>query len=144
MPVARRSAVVAAPPGEVWRTVGDPHHLPRWWPRVERVEGVYADGFTQVLRSDKGAQVRADFRVLERKRPARMRWTQEIANTPFERILESAETAVDLRAADGGTRVTVEVRQTLRGVSRLGGFMVRRATARQIDDALAALRALHG
>ena len=45
----RRSRVVAASPDEIWATVGDPYHLPRWWPRVERVELVRGDGFTQLL-----------------------------------------------------------------------------------------------
>ena len=42
MPTARRSRTVAAPPERVWGTVGDPYHLPRWWPRVTRVEAVTA------------------------------------------------------------------------------------------------------
>ena len=56
----RRSRVVAAAPDEVWATIGDPYHLPRWWPRVERVELVQGDGFTQLLRTDKGRAIRAD------------------------------------------------------------------------------------
>src|ERR687894_335749 len=40
MPTAKRAATVAAPPQEVWEVVSDPHHLPRWWPGVQRVEEV--------------------------------------------------------------------------------------------------------
>jgi hypothetical protein len=36
------------------------------------------------------------------------------------------------------------MRQQLRGSARLGGFMVRRATGRVLDEALEALEALHG
>ena len=62
MPTARRSRVIAAPADRVWDTVGDPHHLPRWWPRVSRVEAVTRDAFTQVLQTEGGKVVRADFR----------------------------------------------------------------------------------
>ena len=62
----RRSRVVAASARRVWATVGDPYHLPRWWPRVERVELVQGDGFTQLLRTEKGRAIRADFRVVRR------------------------------------------------------------------------------
>jgi hypothetical protein len=39
--------------------------------------------------------------------------------------------------------VTLVVHQRLRGVGALGSLMVRRATRRQADDALAALARLH-
>ena len=47
MPTTRRSRTFAAEPNRVWSIVGDAHHLPRWWPRVERVE---ADGSLAVAR----------------------------------------------------------------------------------------------
>jgi uncharacterized protein YndB with AHSA1/START domain len=142
VPRTSRSATIAASPEQVWRTVCDPHHLPRWWPRVQRVEAVEAERFTQVLTTDKGRSVRADFRVLESHAPAVRRWEQEVAGTPFERLLRSAETEVRLEPSDAGTRVTIVVRQRLRGAGVLGGFMVRRATVRQLDAALAGLAAL--
>ena len=40
MPTARRSRTIAAPAQELWDVIRDPHHLPRWWPRVTRVEDV--------------------------------------------------------------------------------------------------------
>jgi hypothetical protein len=46
-------------------------------------------------------------------------------------------------AGDGGTRVEVQLNQKLQGVSRFGGFMVRRAAKRQIDTALDALAGLY-
>jgi uncharacterized protein YndB with AHSA1/START domain len=143
VPVTRRSATVAAPPADVWRTVADPHQLPRWWPRVERVEGVDGRGFTQVLRSDRGAVVRADFRFTRREKPRAVGWSQEVEGTPFARLLRAAETEFAL-APDGAraTRVEVRLAQRLQGVSRLGGFMVRRAARRQLDEALRGLAAL--
>jgi uncharacterized protein YndB with AHSA1/START domain len=140
-----RSRVVAAPPEDVWATVGDPYHMPRWWPRVERVELVRGDGFTQLLRTDKGRAIRADFRVTQSRRPELRRWRQEVAGTPFEGILEWSETEVRLEGAgDAGTRVTLEQEQKLRGLARFGGFMARRAARQSLDSALDGLETLHG
>jgi len=134
-----------ASPEAVWRTIADPHHLPRWWPRVQRVEGVAGERFTEVLGTDKGRSVRADFSVLESRAPEVRRWRQDVDGTPFERLLRSAETEVRLAPDDtGGTRVTLTLRQRLRGVGALGGFMVGRANRRVADEALAALARLHG
>jgi uncharacterized protein YndB with AHSA1/START domain len=145
VPVSRRRAVVAAPPAVVWQTVADPHRMPAWWPRVERVEGVRAGGFTQVLRSDRGALVRADFRVGQRNKPRVVTWTQDLEGTPFAKLLKHSETTVALEPADGGaaTRVELRLEQRLQGISRFGGFLVKRAARKQLDGALAALVALH-
>jgi len=141
----RRSRVVAAPPEELWATVGDPYHLPRWWPRVERVELVQGDGFTQLLRTDKGRAIRADFRVVQSRRPELRRWRQEVDGTPFEGILAWSETEIRLEPAGAGsTRVTLQQEQQLRGMARLGGIMVRRASRRALDGALEGLENLHG
>jgi uncharacterized protein YndB with AHSA1/START domain len=144
MPTARRSRTVAAPPERVWETVGDPHHLPRWWPRVTRVEGVTDEHFTEVLATQDGRSLRADFRVVESRAPERRLWEQELEGTPFERVFAAASTEVKLDAYEGGTRVTLVVRQQVRGSARLGGFMVRRATGRVLEEALDSLEALHG
>lgn len=71
MPRVRRSRVIDAPRGEIWRLVSDPGQLPRWWPRVVRVEGISGSGdrFTEVLRTDSGRDLRADFTVQEREKP---------------------------------------------------------------------------
>jgi uncharacterized protein YndB with AHSA1/START domain len=151
VPVTRRSATIAAPPAAVWQTVADPHQMPRWWPKVERVEGVDGRGFTQVLRSPKGAVVRADFRFGQKRKPRVVVWTQDLEGTPFARLLSRSETTVTLEAADGAatgtsggaTRVQIALDQKLQGISRFGGFVVRRAARRQLDEALGALAALH-
>jgi uncharacterized protein YndB with AHSA1/START domain len=143
VPVTRRSVTVAATPADVWPAVADPYRLPRWWPRLERVEGVDGRGFTQVLRSQRGAVVRADFRIGRSISPRLVAWSQEIEGTPFARLLRSAETQITLEPIEGGTRVEVQLDQTLRGTSRLGGFMVRRAARRQLDTALDALTMLY-
>jgi uncharacterized protein YndB with AHSA1/START domain len=142
MPTIRRTRTLAATPEELWAIVGDPHHLPRWWPRVKRVEAVGDDGFTQVLTTDKGVSVRADFVVMESAPPQVRRWAQDLAGSPFERILVQSETEIRLEPDGDRTRVVVSRLQRLRGLARLGSFMVTRAAARQLDDALSGLAAL--
>jgi uncharacterized protein YndB with AHSA1/START domain len=138
----RRQRAVAAPVDAVWRVVGDPFSLPRWWPRVERVESVDADAWTSVLRSDRGKAVRADYVVEVHEPPRRRAWTQQLAGSPFERLLRSHRTEVVLAESGGGTEVTLTVDQRARGTARLGGFLVRRATARALDQALVNLEGL--
>ena len=144
MPTTRRSRTVADVPERVWETVSDPYHLPRWWPRVERVEGVRGEHFTEVLTTDRGRSVRADFRVVESLAPERRAWEQEVAGSPFERIMVGSRTEVVLAPDGAGTRVTLAIRQQMRGTARFAGWMVRRATRRVLDDALRALEGLHG
>jgi uncharacterized protein YndB with AHSA1/START domain len=146
MPTARRSRIIAAPVDELWEVIGDPHHLPRWWPRVTRVEDVEGNAFTEVMRTAKGKLVRADFQVVESDERARsLKWEQRLAGTPFGRLLSSAETSVSLEDAGGATGVTIELRQTLTGFfPRFGGYMVRRAAAATIDEALDGLERISG
>lgn len=136
MPGARRSRTLAASPETLWELIADPHHMPRWWPGVERMEGVEADRFTQVFKTKKGRPVRADFTVLESDPPTIRSWQQEVAGTPFERVLSSSVVEVRLDPVAAGTEVTIAHRQKLRGYSRTGGFMLRRATASKLDQAL--------
>ncbi|MDQ3609725.1 MAG: SRPBCC family protein [Actinomycetota bacterium] len=143
MPRTRRSRTMEASAPEIWRVVGDPHHLPRWWPRIARVEGVDAKGFTQVFQTSKGKPLRVDYRMLEREEGEWARWAQMVQDTPFERFLRSAETEVRLDdAAAAGTTVTITVDQRPRGFSRFGGFLLRGGARKQLDDALAGLAEL--
>lgn len=144
MPAARVSRTLPAPPQAVWDVVADPWHQVRWWPRVVRMEAVQDGRFTQVLGTARGRGVRADFRILETVEPSLLRWEQELAGTPFERLLAQAETAIALEPAGGGTatKVTIELRQRLLGWSRLTPFLFKRAARRQLTDALAGLDAI--
>ena len=98
--MVRRSRTVSAPVDEVWQIVRDPYHLPRWWPRTQRVEGVNSSGWTSVLLTDKGRAVRADYRVELSKGSERRRWSQELAGTAFESLFRE----VDLRGRAGAGR----------------------------------------
>jgi uncharacterized protein YndB with AHSA1/START domain len=129
---------------ELWRTVGDPHHLPRWWPHVRRVEGVTSRAFTEVLAaSDQGRPIRADFRVLAQEPPRRRVWEQQLAGSPFERVFAAVRVSVELRPAEGGTRVELEIEQRLRGTSKLGAPLAKRGAKRLLGQALDALEDLH-
>jgi uncharacterized protein YndB with AHSA1/START domain len=162
MPSARRSRTIAAPAPELWEVILDPHHLPRWWPRVERVEDVEEHAFTQVMRTRKGKLVRADFDV---SRPApealTVRWDQRIEGTPFAAVLSASATELRLvpledaagEAARGATEVTIELRQEMcRGnarrlggsMPRAGSFMVRRAAMATLTEALDGLERISG
>jgi len=136
----------------VWQVVADPNHLPRWWPGVKRMEGVGPDAWTEVHITKKGRAVRIDFRLLESVPPdaeegagARRAWEQEIEGTPFERVLDESITEIRLAPAGGGTAVTLERRQRLRGASRVGGgMMLKRATAKRLNEALDELERICG
>jgi uncharacterized protein YndB with AHSA1/START domain len=136
MPVSQRERTVAASPEAVWALVEDPHHMPRWWPGVVRMEAVEGERFTQVFVTKRGRPVRADFRILVSEPPVRRAWEQLVEGTPFGRVLGEAVTEIFLEPAGTGTRVTIAERQKLRGYSRTGGFLVRKATNDKLDGAL--------
>jgi uncharacterized protein YndB with AHSA1/START domain len=147
MPDASRSRTIAAPAEDLWEVINDPHHLPRWWPRVTRVEDVEETAFTEVMKTRKGKLVRADFELIETDQQARrIIWSQQVEGTPFARLLRSAETEVRLEADTAqATKVTIELRQVLNGMSpRFGGFMVRRAAHATLDEALNGLERICG
>lgn len=148
MPKARRSRWIGADQRAVWSVVSDPHHLARWWPKVARVEAVQerkrgtGTVWTKVLQTSAGRNVRADFRCLYSKEPSAYGWEQEVEDSPFAKVFRSAETRIELSESDGGTLVSLETQQRLRGMSRFGGFMMKRATRTQLDVALDSLEGL--
>lgn len=145
MSQACRSRTLDAAPERVWRTVGDPRHLARWWPKVQRVEGVDEDHFTELLQTDRGRGVRADWVITETLERQRLACEQVVAGTPFEGVLAAASREITLQpAGDDATIVTITIKRRMRGMSRLSGAMMRRATVRQVDAALDNLVLLHG
>ena len=140
MPRVTRGRTIAAAAADAWELVSDPYSLPRWWPRTQRVEGVDGDGpgaqWTQVLGTSEGRGVRADFRCTEVDEGTRLSWEQQIPGTPFERHLKAYAVELELEAKEDGTAVTLTVVQTLRGLSRLGGLMMRRGQGAVLDEAL--------
>lgn len=158
MPSASASRTIAMPVAELWELIGDPHHLPRWWPRVDRVEDVDGVAFTEVMRTAKGKLVRADFRVSQSDEETHsLTWEQQLEGTPFARLLSEARTRVTLAPAQpamaepamaptgAGTRVTIELHQRLTGFfPRFGGLMVSRAAAKTLEQALDGLERIGG
>jgi uncharacterized protein YndB with AHSA1/START domain len=140
MPVVSRSRTVPAAPERVWSVVSDPGQLTEWWPGVQRVEDASRKAWTTVLLTPKGRTLRADFTLLDSEHPSLLRWRQEVEESPFERILESAVTELELHpAGDGSTEVKLTQRLGLRGFSRLGGMQIRMATRKVLQGALEGL-----
>jgi uncharacterized protein YndB with AHSA1/START domain len=134
--IVTRSRTVGVAPETVWELVAEPRRLARWWPRTERVKGITATGWTTVLRSPRGRAVRADWRLEDDERPVRRAWSQELEGTPFAKVLAERRVEARLEPADGGTLVTLELRQRPRGRSRLGALQLRRAARKELDGAL--------
>jgi uncharacterized protein YndB with AHSA1/START domain len=133
--IVTRSRTLAAAPEAVGRVLADPRSLARWWPRVERVKSVTGDGWTTVLRSERGKALRADWR-LETAEGGVRAWSQELDGTPFEKIIAFRRVEVRLEPAGEGTKVTIELRQRGRRMARFGSFMLRRAARKELDGAL--------
>jgi uncharacterized protein YndB with AHSA1/START domain len=144
LPSFSRTRTVPAGQQELWEVIADPHHMTRWWPGVTRMEGVEQDRFTQVFTTKRGRPVRIDFRVTQSEPPWSRVWEQEIAGTPFERVLNQSVYEIHLEPVDGGTEVTIGQQQKLRGYSRTGGFLLRRAGRSRLDEALDGLERLFG
>jgi len=142
--VVRRRRI-AAPVSSLWRVVADPYHLPRWWPGTQRVENV-SEGdddlersWTQVLETRDGRGVRADYHCVEADPQQRYVFEQTLEDTPFERFVRRVRTEISLAPHDGETDVTLALDRRLRGLSRLGAPMMRRAIRRTLDEALSGL-----
>lgn len=137
-----RTRTVEAPPTEVWKLVSDPYNLPRWWPRTARVENVdlkpggRRTQWTKVLQTSEGRSVRADFRCVSSAEGERYAWEQDLAGTPFERHLKSLRVEIGLRERDGATEVALTEEQSLKGMSKLGSPLMRRARGDVLDEAL--------
>jgi uncharacterized protein YndB with AHSA1/START domain len=146
MPTVTRTRVVPAPPERVWRVVANPERLVDWWPRVQRVEEADAHSWTTVLASERGRRaLRADYTLVDEQHPHRRSWRHEVAESPFERVLASSVTEVELTAAENGrTAVRLSMELGLRGFSRLGGIQIRRATRKTLDGALDGLARVAG
>jgi uncharacterized protein YndB with AHSA1/START domain len=145
-----RKRTVEAPVDEVWKLVSDPYSLPRWWPRTARVENVERRGsgrrsqWTKVLETAEGRGVRADYRCLSAAENERYVWEQELEGTPFERHLNALRVEVGMRGRGDGTEVSLTEEQSLKGMSKLGSPLMRRARKDVLDEALDGIEAALG
>ena len=137
MPTVARRRRVAAPASAVWALVSEPGRLAEWWPGVTRVEEASPHAWTTVLLSPRGKPVRADYTRAEYEHPRLMAWRQELAESPFERILSESLTRVEL-APEGERTTAVELtlKHRGRGFGRFGWLQLRRAARRQAEEAL--------
>jgi uncharacterized protein YndB with AHSA1/START domain len=143
LPALTRERSLDAAPAAVWDVVRDPDRLPAWWPGVQRVEAVSADGWSSVFLSPNGRTLRADFSRVAFEPPRRVAWRQELEGSPFERILSESFTELRLApAAGGGTQLTLVLRNRPRGLARLGHFQLQAALRAQAEAALHGLEAL--
>lgn len=141
MRTVSRARTVRCGRDRIWSLVSDPFHLPRWWPMVTRVEDASPTAWTTVLRTPRGRTIRADFTRTEYAPPRRMAWRQELAQSPFERILAEAVTEIELdEEGPDETRVELRSLEQWRGRNRFGSFLARRAARRRLDEALDGLR----
>ncbi len=92
--------------------------------------------WTKVLQTGEGRSVRADFRCVSSAEGERYAWEQELAGTPFERHLKTLRVEVGLRERGGGTEVSLTEEQSLKGMSKLGSPLMRRARGDVLDKAL--------
>ncbi len=143
MATLTRRRRLGASPEVVWEVIADAYTLPRWWPRVTRVEGVEETRFTEVLVSRRGRPVRLDLYYTEVTPPRVLAWELEILGSQFERMLNAWSTRLELSPSDDdGTLVAISEDQSFRGSFRTGGFLQRRATRHRLDAALAGLAEL--
>jgi hypothetical protein len=89
-----------------------------------------------VLGTEKGKGIRADYRCTAVTEPTRYAWEQALEDSPFERVLKSAEVSIELKPHGTGTEVTLSTAEQLRGMSRLGSPMMRGAARDRLDEAL--------
>jgi uncharacterized protein YndB with AHSA1/START domain len=141
MPRVVRRRRIAAPAGALWSIVSDPYHLPRWWPRTTRVENVTGgetkgQRWTQVLETKDGRGIRADYRCVSAASEERYIYEQQIEDSPFAKFLHGSRTEIRLDPNRSTTEVTLISEQQLKGLSRMGAFMMRRATKRTLSEAL--------
>ena len=145
MPRITRRKTVPASPEAVWAIASDPERLPAWWPLVTRVEEATPEAWTEVLGSPRGKVVRADFTLVESDPLRRRVWRQELAASPFERLLAESFRTLELEPeSDGSTTVAISIDHRPRGWARLGFEQLRRATPRQSQEALDGKDALLG
>ena len=103
---------------------------------VEQKSAGRRSQWTKVLETAEGRGVRADYRCLSSAENERYVWEQELEGTPFARHLRSSRVEIGLRARERGTQISLASVQTLKGMSRMGSPMMRRAQGAILNEAL--------
>ncbi len=92
-----------------------------------------------MLETRDGRGIRADYRCVAATPSEKYVYEQTVEGTPFERFLRAARTEIRIEPENGDSRVTLVSDQRLRGLSRLGSPMMRRAIGRTLAEALSGL-----
>ena len=92
-----------------------------------------------MLETRGGRGVRADYHGVAVTDGERYVFEQTVEGTPFERFVKRVRTEIQLQPQNGETDVTMSLDRRLRGLSRLGSPMMRRAIGRTLNEALAGL-----
>lgn len=137
-----RERTVAAPRDSVWELIAEPRNFSRWWPRAVRAERAAGGRWRAWLAPPRRPQ--ATVAVLyergQARRPTLLSFRQVVEGTPFARTFRTVSWSFELHEeAPAKTRVRGRADLELRGLARLGGWQVRRAFRRTLDDALGAL-----
>ena len=144
MPVTRRSATIAAAPAVVWQTVADPHQL-RAGGRGSSASRASAAAASPRCCAPTAARWCA--RTSASASATSRGWSSGPRTSTARRSPSCCATRrprVTLEpGGEDATRVELRLEQRLQGVSRFGGFLVKRAARKQLDGALAALAALY-
>jgi carbon monoxide dehydrogenase subunit G len=121
MPEASNSIVIDRPVSDVYAFLADAENDARWRPgviEIRRTSGAGAGAvYEQRVKGPFGRQIRADIEIVELQ-PDRL--------IAFRTIIGPVrpEGSYELEPADGGTRVTFELRAKLAGPQKLMGPMV--------------------
>jgi uncharacterized protein YndB with AHSA1/START domain len=131
--------------GSVWEFVSNPGNLPRWWPRVVRVEGVVGRSgtatlsWTSLLEADSGRRVRLDFEATNCDPPVQFSWCQELTGTQFEKHLRRQEYSIRLEGSQDRTVLELVAETDLKGSAKLATLNLRKSQGQVLDRALADL-----
>ena len=133
-----RAPCVGAPPEAVWRLVGDPYHLPRWWPRVAARRGrddARLDDGVHDRRGAPGAGRLPRSRSPSRRGAARWRRSSRARRSSGCCPRRRREVALARRRGRRRREVTLELRSSGRAAGRASRRFLLRAR-----DAAAARR----
>lgn len=130
---------LTADPDTLWKLVGDPSKLPRWWPKVERVDRRDPERFTKWVVSPRGRAVEMHYSLEEAGPGRRTVWRQDLDAGPFARSLRSASEEIRVEQSGDGSRLSLSLERRLRGSARLGAWFVWRGQRRELREAMDAV-----
>src|SRR3954452_8108325 len=116
--VITREAFIDAAPERVWALIDDPAAMGEWFAFADRMELVEGTGVGRRQRlhghwGKKRSEI--DQEIVAHEPPRKLAWrhlAERLDGKPAPRFAAETVFTVELEPADGGTRVTMESRQT--------------------------------